>query len=45
MGNKILSQENIELICGLINKIANISESIDDNNLKTDGTFSIKRRK
>ena len=40
MGNKILSQENIELICGLINKIANISESIDDINLKTDGTFS-----
>ena len=38
--NKILNREDIELLCSFINKIANISESIDDINLKTDGTFS-----
>ena len=38
--NKILNREDIELLCSFINKIANVSESIDDINLKTDGTFS-----
>ena len=37
---KILSKQDLELLCSFINKIANISESIDDINLKTDGTFS-----
>ena len=38
--NKILNKEDLELLCSFINKIANVSESIDDINLKTDGTFS-----
>ena len=35
-----ISKEGIEYLCGLINKLANVSEGIDDLNLRTDGTFS-----
>ena len=35
-----ISKKGIEYLCGLINKLANVSEGIDDLNLRTDGTFS-----
>ena len=37
---KILSKQDLELLCSFINKLANVSEGIDDINLKTNGTFS-----
>lgn len=38
--NKILGRDTVELLCSLINKVANVSDYIDDINIKTDGTFS-----
>ena len=35
-----VSKKGIEYLCGLINQLANVSEGIDDLNLRTDGTFS-----
>ena len=35
-----ISKKGIEYLCGLINQLANVSEGIDDLNLRTDGTFS-----
>ena len=35
-----VSKKGIEYLCSLINQLANVSEGIDDLNLRTDGTFS-----
>lgn len=35
-----ISKKGIEYLCSLINQLANVSEGIDDLNLRTDGTFS-----
>ena len=35
-----ISKKGIEYLCALINQLANVSEGIDDLNLRSDGTFS-----
>ena len=37
---KTLELEALKYLCSVINKLANVSEGIDDINLRTDGTFS-----
>lgn len=36
----IISHEGIEYLCGLIRDLSNVSEGIDDLNIRSDGTFS-----
>ena len=41
MGNyPILEKEAIDYLCGLIRNITNITDSLDDLHVRTDGTFS-----
>lgn len=37
---KILNEENVDLILGLIKKAMTVGEAIDDTSVKTDGTYS-----
>ena len=38
--NKQLSEANVQFLGGLIKKVNEITDVIDDNNVKTNGTYS-----
>ena len=40
MNYTTMSKDSIQYLCGLIRNLANVSEGIDDLNLRSDGTFS-----